>query len=80
MTLILKPARRRLRCKACGLVFLTHGNLWTHRAGRAGRRCMTEAELRAFGWEQDAAHTWRPRDYGAQKTAVAMPGDISKGE
>ena len=50
-------------CAACGLLFKSVGGFESHRVGEHGwgntRRCLTESELRAKGFEPNEKGFWR---------------------
>ena len=49
------------QCGACSLIFKSVTSFDEHRTGKhgAGRRCLTEAELRAAGLEPNERGQWR---------------------
>lgn len=48
------------RCNACGLLFKSAASFDKHRTGDyTSRRCLTETELRAKGFEPNAKGFWR---------------------
>jgi hypothetical protein len=55
-----KLTGHRCQCTACGLHFYSVVGFDFHRRGPwIARQCMTEAELRAKGYEPNAAGFWR---------------------
>jgi hypothetical protein len=56
----LKLTGSRCKCNACGLYFNSTAAFDFHRDGPwSARRCMTAHELRAEGYEPNAAGFWR---------------------
>lgn len=64
----LPPGSPRCLCRSCGLYFTSDNAFAAHRVGDYGidRRCLTEDELRAKGFEPNEAGYWRvPAPAGA---------------